>query len=384
MDFVAALFWIFIFFLFYPYLIYPILLIMVFATRRLPPSTSASSGLPPLSIVIPAYNEEEIIAQKIQNALNIDYPEELIQIIVVSDASTDRTNELVAGFKDKGVYLIVNKQRRGKTYGLNRACEIANGEILIFTDANAMFDTQALRIMVLNFADPKVGLVTGSTNYYARNEDGSMILLMGLYTRFERWIKSLESRVMSCVGADGAVFGLRKALYRPLAEGDINDFVTPLDVVRQGYRVIFDPRVFCVEEHSTDESGEFWRQVRIANRTIRALITHRDLLNPFRYGFFAWMLWSHKALRFLFPWFALLLLGANVILAFSMWHIYKASAVCFIILLITIVLFRKSEHALFSLLRSFTSMNQAFLVAWFKVFKKQTIVVWEKDQDGQA
>ncbi len=342
---------------------------------------SQGAELPTLSIIVPAYNEEEVIIKRLQNILNIDYPQELIQIIVVSDASTDNTNELITGFKEKRVHLIVNKRRRGKTYGLNRACEIAKGEILIFTDANAMFDTQALRIMVRNFADPKVGLVTGSTNYYDRNEDGSMILLMGLYTRFERWIKALESRVVSCVGADGAVFGLRKALYRPLIEADINDFVTPLDVVRQGYRVIFDPRVFCVEEHSTNESEEFWRQVRIANRTIRAIITHRDLLNPFCYGFFAWMLWSHKVLRFLFPWFALILLGTNLILAFSLWTIYKASAVCFMILVITIVLSKNYKQASFSLLRSFMNMNQAFLVAWFKVFKKQTIVVWEKEQD---
>jgi len=384
MILIAALLWILLFLLFYPYLGYPILLYVVSILRKLPLSMSQGADLPTLSIIVPAYNEEEVITKRLQNILNIDYPQQLMQIIVVSDASTDRTNELVKGFKETRVRLIVNKQRHGKTYGLNRACDMATGEILIFTDANAMFDTQALRIMVRNFADPKVGLVTGSTNYYARNEDGSTILLMGLYTRFERWIKALESRVMSCVGADGAVFGLRKALYRPLAEADINDFVTPLDVVRQGYRVIFDPRVFCVEEHSTDESEEFWRQVRIANRTIRAIITHRDLLNPFCYGFFAWMLWSHKVLRFLFPWFALILLGTNLILVFSLWPIYKASAACFIFLLMTFVLSRKSEHALFSLLRSFMNMNQAFLVAWFKVFKKQTVVVWEKDQDEQA
>ena len=357
---------------------------MVSAARRVFSSMCALSELPALSIVIPAYNEEENIAQKIQNALNIDYPQQLIEIIVVSDASTDRTNDLVASFKEKGVHLIVNKQRCGKSYGLNRACEIAKGEILIFTDANAMFEREALRIMVLNFADPKVGLVTGSTNYYARNDDGSLIMTMGLYTRFERWIKDLESRIESCVGADGAVFGLRRSLYRPLAGTDINDFVTPLDVVRQGYRVVFDGSVLCAEEHSTDESEEFWRQVRIANRTIRALITHRDLLNPFRYGLFTWMLWSHKLLRFLFPWFALFLLGTNLILVFSEWPMYKASALCFVILFVAITLYKNYKQASFTLLRSFMSMNYAFLVAWFMVFKKKTVVVWEKDQDGQA
>ncbi|MFC1524385.1 glycosyltransferase, partial [Thermodesulfobacteriota bacterium] len=311
--------------------------------------------------------------------LQSDYPRELIEIIVVSDASTDRTNKLVAQYALEGVKLIVNKEQHGKTYGLNRAWKEAKGEILIFTDADAMFEGETLSLLVAKFADSNVGLVTGSTRYYTANDAKNIVMAMGLYTRYERWIKKLETCLWACVGADGAVFAMRRDLFQPLREADINDFVLPLDVVRQGKRVIFHEKVFCLEEHTTDDADEFGRQVRMANRTIMALIHHRDLLNVCKFGLFSWMLFSHKVLRFLLPWITLLLISLNLVLLFSN-QIYQLTMTIIITVFCSYFLFKNTKNRFVSLFVGFITINLAYFAAWKKVFKKETIVVWGKDE----
>lgn len=376
----SIVFWFLVFLIFYTYLGYPLLLYISSFVRR--QSVLVGNELPSLSIIIPAYNEEKVIARKLENTLSADYPQELLEIIVVSDASTDKTNEVVDNFKERGAQLIVNRERRGKTYSLNQAVKIATGDILVFTDANAMFEKGSFRELVRGFADPQIGLITGSTRYFTRGEDESVVMTMSSYTRFERFIKVLETQIASCVGADGAIFGLRKKLYRPLAETDINDFVMPLDVIRQGYRVIFNDRAFSVEEHPHNESEEFQRQVRIANRTIRGIIAHRDVLNPFRHGVFSLMLWSHKVMRFMFPWFIMLLLIVSMALSFYAGYFYKAAFGGFCGLTILSVLSRRLGWRYFSFLRAFVYTNEAILVAWKSVVANQTIVTWERSSDG--
>jgi cellulose synthase/poly-beta-1,6-N-acetylglucosamine synthase-like glycosyltransferase len=332
--------------------------------------------LPGLSIVFSAYNEAQVIQEKIQNALAIDYPQNLIEIIVVSDASTDLTNEIVGRFENRGVQLIVNSERKGKTYGLNRAVEVAKNPILVFTDSNAMFEPNALSFLGRYFDDPTVGLVTGSTKYFSRNESDQIVKNIDSYTKLERWIKVNESRIGSCVGADGAIFAMRRDLYRPLANTDINDFVLPLAVVRQGFRAIFDSEAFCLEEHAVNTTGEYQRQIRIATRTIHALIRHADLFNFFRYGGYSWMLASHKLLRFVFPWVALAFIAVNISLIPAPPYIYKASLISILILLCLSFLCRIIDIKVLSFLMSFFDLNLAILAGWIKLFKRQTFVTW--------
>ena len=376
MVILSLLFWGLLFLLFYTYAGYPLILYLAAFSRK--GSTQDSTKVPSVSIIVSAYNEEDVVEEKINNTLSLDYPSELIEVIVVSDASTDRTNDIVERFQDNKVQLIVNEQRRGKSYSLNRAFDRAKGDILVFTDANAMFDPQTLRKMVRRFVDRRIGLVTGSTLYFSRQKKGNLIQPMGLYTRTERWIKALESKIGSCVGADGAVFGVRRSLYKPLADADINDLVTPLATVRQGYRVILDKEVFCQEEHSTDLSKEFWRQVRINNRTIRAVIANLDLVNPFRYPLFSWMLFSHKVLRFLFPFIFLFSLLINILLLFSLLKIYWVTFLGLTAAMSLVGLSAKLEFGPFYLLRSFGCLNTAILVAWKNVFTHQIDVTWEQ------
>jgi cellulose synthase/poly-beta-1,6-N-acetylglucosamine synthase-like glycosyltransferase len=360
----------------YPYLLYPGLLFVCSCVinRRV----EAGAGFPSVTIIIPAYNEESVIREKIENSLNLDYPHDLLEVIVVSDASDDKTDEITGRFNEQGVHLIRNSERKGKTFGLNRAANIAKGEVLVFTDADSMFESLTLQRLVKSFADPDVGLVTGCTRYFTLDDNGSLVSAMGFYSRFEKWLKERESRVSSCVGADGAVFALRKVLYKPLDEKDINDFVIPLEVVRQGRRVIFGSDVYCLERHTHDDAEEFNRQIRIANRTIRALLTRLDLMNPLMHGLFAWMLCSHKLLRFLLPWFAIGLFIINFILLFNGNIFFKLTFALYPLISIAFMLSQNSGRSLPALLRSFINMNLAFLCAWIKVFRKQTIVVWSK------
>jgi cellulose synthase/poly-beta-1,6-N-acetylglucosamine synthase-like glycosyltransferase len=202
-------------------------------------------------------------------------------------------------------------ERLGKTECLNRVVPQAKGDIVLFTDANAIFPPDLLLHVAANFTDPEVGLVTGWTRYV---KPGGGEELTGLYAKLERDTKCWESKIASCVGADGAVFAIRKGLYQPLGADDINDFIIPLNVVGQGRRVVLDPAVFCREEAADSDQKAFRRQVRITTRTLWALRRKREFLSFRRHGFFAFFLLSHKVLRLLAPIFFLLAFLLNIAL----------------------------------------------------------------------
>ena len=256
---------------------------------------------PSISIVISVFNEEMVIKEKLKNTLSLEYPEELSEIVVISDGSTDKTNEIVSEFKNPKLVLKAFPTRSGKTACLNRVVPETRGEVILFTDANSIFPRDVLLKLVKNFKDERVGLVTGWTKYIQPGKD---VGATGLYGKLERETKYWESLISSCVGADGALFAIKKKLYKPLMDEDINDFVIPLHVVSQGKRVVLDPKVYCFEESLKGEKEEFRRQARITNRTLRAIFRNHNFLNPFRFGYFSFFLLSHKLLRFLVPFFA--------------------------------------------------------------------------------
>lgn len=284
----------------YPYVVYP--LIVYVMSRVFPNPWIKGDVKPRVSVIVSVFNEEQIIEEKLRNTLSIQYPEELLEIVVSSDGSTDRTNEIVSEFHDPRLVLRAFPERSGKTACLNRVVPEAAGDIILFTDANSMFPPNILSRIIRNFSDPHVGLVTGWTRYAGPEDDGEAT---GAYARLEKLTKQWESLVSSCVGADGAVFALRKELYEPLEHRDINDFVIPLRVVSRKKRVVLDPEVYCYEEPAKDELKEFRRQVRITNRTLGAIMRNLEVLNPFDHGTFSFFLMSHKLLRFLVPFFFL-------------------------------------------------------------------------------
>jgi cellulose synthase/poly-beta-1,6-N-acetylglucosamine synthase-like glycosyltransferase len=289
-------FWLFALLSIYSYAIYPI---VVYVWSVISHRTWRQADITPtLSLIISVYNEENVIAAKVRNALELDYPPDSLEIIVSSDGSTDGTHAIVAGIHDARVVLH-RFDRLGKTACLNKVVPIAKGDIVLFTDANAMFPRDTLRKIVRNFSDPRVGLVTGGTRYFSA--DGRKEVT-GLYAKLESWTKFHESRIASCVGADGAIFAIRRGLFVPLKGNDINDFIIPLNVLEKGYRVVLDADANC-SEPADDEKKAFRRQVRITNRTMWAIVRNLRFADPRRYGTFAFFLISHKILRFGVPLF---------------------------------------------------------------------------------
>jgi len=280
----------------YPYFIYPFLVFLLSAMCRR--QWRRGESQPPVSVIISVYNEERVIRDKLENTLGLSYPADLLEIIVVSDGSSDSTNSIAASFGDSCIRLEAFPERKGKTACLNQVVPTAKGDIIVFTDANSMFPPDVLLKLAGNFQDEQVGLVTGWTKYRKPGSDEESV---GLYGRLEMVTKKYESLVSSCVGADGAIFAIRKHLYRPLKDYDINDFVIPLDVIGQGKRVVLDADVYCIEQPGENESKEYRRQVRITNRTLGAIGRNMRFLNPFEFGSFAFFLLSHKVLRFLVP-----------------------------------------------------------------------------------
>jgi cellulose synthase/poly-beta-1,6-N-acetylglucosamine synthase-like glycosyltransferase len=295
-----ALFWILAGVLAYVYAGYPLLLALIDRLGARRPVHHADTK-PTVTLVVSAFNEEEVIAEKLRNSLAMDYPLDRLQIIVVSDASEDATDEIVGTFGDRNVELLRMPGRSGKTLGLNAAVERAKGEVVVFSDANAMYLRDAVSKMVRNFADPTVGAVVGESTYSTAEVESERS--EGLYWKYETTIKLLETRIGSVVGGDGAIYAIRRSLYVPMRADALSDFVNPLQIAKGGHRVVYEPEARSVEKAAENFNKEFKRKVRIVNRAWRAMNGMRELLNPFRYGFFAFELISHKVLRWLVPFF---------------------------------------------------------------------------------
>jgi cellulose synthase/poly-beta-1,6-N-acetylglucosamine synthase-like glycosyltransferase len=304
----------------YVYAGYPLLLAGIRAVGARP--VAKGDNRPQVSLVVSAYNEAEVIGEKLANSLALDYPDDRLQVLVVSDASTDRTDEIVRASTDSRVSLLRMPVRSGKTLGLNEAVRVARGEIIVFSDANAMYAPGAVAALVRNFSDRAVGAVVGESTYSqakgGADEDES------LYWRYEVLIKRLESALGSVVGGDGAIYAIRKSLYRPMRADALSDFVNPMQIVYDGYRCVYEPEARSVERGAGDFGREFRRKVRIVNRAWRAMMSLKGLLNPVRFGFFSLEVLSHKLLRWLVPVFLLVILATNLVLIERGW-IYAAT-----------------------------------------------------------
>lgn len=295
----------------YVYAGYPLLL-RLFSALFPRPHRYDPGHAPSVTLVISAYNEAEIIGSKIENSLALNYPRELLSILVVSDCSDDGTDDVVLSFADRGVGLVRAGTRKGKTAALNRALPGVESEIVVFSDANALYDKEAIRNLVRHFADPAIGYVVGHSRYReeVRTAAGSS---EGAYWNLEVMMKEWESRFSSVVGGDGAIYAIRRELYRPMRETDINDFVNPLQIVALGYRGLFDSAAFCFEQPAGKFEKEFSRKVRIVNRSFNAFLRVPQACNPLRNRRFAWQLVSHKLLRWFSPFLVLLFLAALVL-----------------------------------------------------------------------
>lgn len=274
----------------------------------------AGENEPRVSILIAAYNEESCLAATLENKLALDYPSDKLEIWVASDGSTDATDEIARRYADRGVKLLTQNPRQGKTAGLNRLAESATGEILVFSDANSLYAPDAVRRLVRNFADPRVGYVTGKMVYV--DKTGSLVGAgCSAYMRYENLLRSLETAAGSVVGVDGGIDAVRKSLYAPMRADLLPDFVLPLTVVEKGFRVVYEPSALLKEDALSGSRDEWRMRVRVTLRAFHALWHKRGLFNPFRYGLFSFQLFVHKLLRYLAGFFQIAALASNVALA---------------------------------------------------------------------
>lgn len=300
-----------LFTLIFVYFGYPL---VIFIISRLKASVVSKGPYEPrVTILISAYNEEKHISATIDNKLSLDYPRDKIEIIVISDGSDDSTDDIVRSFDHRGVKLIRQEPRKGKTSALNLAVSQAAGEILVFSDANSFYDRDALRCLIENFSDQSVGYVTGKMVYV--NPDGTTIGDgCSAYMRYENVLRTYETNIGSIVGVDGGIDAVRKSLYRPMKADQLPDLVLPLMVVEQGYRVVYEHRAILKEDTLKSSEDEYRMRVRVSLRALWALWDMRRLLDLRRYGVFSFQLLSHKVLRYLGILFMAGVLIANALI----------------------------------------------------------------------
>lgn len=310
----TVLFWLSLALLVYIYLGYPLCVWLLARLRPRPPWPPAGGTQPSVSVLIAAFNEARHIESTVRNKLSQDYPPEKLEVIVVSDQSTDGTDEIVRSIDDARVRLVRQEPRAGKTSGLNRIAPLARGEILVFSDANSHYAPETVAELIKPFADPAVGYVTGRMLY--RAPDGSAAGEgCSTYMRYENQLRAWETRLGSIVGVDGGVDAMRRQLWQPMRADQLPDFVAPLQVREHGYRVVYQPAARLYEDALAETADEFRMRVRVSLRAWWALKDKAALLNPLRFGVFAWQLWSHKVLRYLAPLFQLGALASNLALA---------------------------------------------------------------------
>lgn len=306
-----VLFFILAVFCIYSYFLYPLILKLIPPQRRAGQALLGDDALPFLSLIITVHNEESLIAIKLDNSLEIDYPSDRLEIIVASDCSTDNTESVVATYADQGVRLVRADERKGKEYAQWCAIEQSKGEIIVFSDAATQIPKEALRIMAGEFRDPRVGAVSSEDRFISR--DGKLVG-EGAYVKYEMWLRGLESERGGLVGLSGSFFGARREACENWDFLTCSDFNVARNCARIGMIAVNCPEMVGYYPDLVDPKNEYIRKVRTVLRGISAIPRHPWVLNPLRMGMFSFEVWSHKIMRWGVPWFMLLFLLVTILL----------------------------------------------------------------------
>lgn len=386
---VVAFFWLAIFIIFYAYAGYGILLYALVKIKRFFGRGKIASDPayePEVSFVIPCYNELDYIDAKAENCLNFDYPKEKLKIIFITDGSNDGTN--LKAEKIHGVQVLHENARRGKSAAENRAMQHIDTPIIIFSDANTILPSNAIRKIVQHYADPVVGAVSGEKRIMDKDKDNATGAGEGIYWKYESFLKKLDSELLTIVGAAGELFSFRKELYTRLEEDTIlDDFIESLRIAEKGYRVVYEPEAYAMEIASESVTEELKRKIRICAGAWQSMVRLSSLLNPFTNFTLTFQYVSHRVLRWsLVPILLLLLLPLNLALL-NEGLIYQAlfigQALFYTMALSGWYLANKAikVKALF-IPYYFFIMNYAAFLGFFRYIKGNQSAAWERSKRG--
>jgi cellulose synthase/poly-beta-1,6-N-acetylglucosamine synthase-like glycosyltransferase len=333
---------------------------------------------PSVTFIITAYNEEERIAGKLDNTLRLIYPREKLEILVASDCSSDKTDEVVRSYRDRGVQLLRASIRKGKEAAQKLAVEAAKGEILVFSDVATILPEDAVSNIVKNFHDPTVGCVSSVDRFVDQDGRGSG---EGAYVRYEMFLRSLETRVNSLVGLSGSFFAARREVCKGVWSDDLqSDFNTVLNSMRMGLRGVADPDSIGYYTNIADERKEYDRKVRTVLRGISVFMRSLSLVNPMRHAVFAWQMLSHKLCRWLVPFAMVAAFVSNALLALSSpWYavLFLMQILFYSVALGGIFWRPLMRLPLVKLSSFFLVVNASIFQAWLRYWSGERLIVWE-------
>lgn len=378
MDMIEIIFLTTLILVLHAYFVYPLdLLLMGFIRKK---EVHKAPFFPPVTMIITAYNEEKKIERKLQNTLSLEYPRERLQIIVASDGSTDKTNEIVQSYRQYGIELLPIRERRGKENAQKEAVQWAKGDVLVFTDVATMLESGGLEEIVSNFADPSIGCVSSEDRLVGRDGKPSG---EGFYVQYEMWLRRLESRVNSLVGLSGSFFAARKEVCHDFSDKMQSDFRTLLNSIRMGLRGVSDPMAIGSYLDLADEKQEQDRKVRTVLRGFTVFFRHPEFLNFLHYGLFSYQYFCHKLLRWLVPFLLLLLFVSNMLLVWK-------SPLFFILFLGQLAFYgiaiwglwrgNSPSRPYLKIPMYFVAVNISIFLAWQRYLKGERIVLWTPSQ----
>lgn len=381
-------FWICLFIIFYTFFGYGVLLFFIVKIKSLfkkPYPFKETEKLPSVSLLIAAYNEEDIIKDKIKNCLELDYPKSLLQIIFITDGSSDETPQIIK--KNQNVELLHEDNRAGKIAAIKRAMPHIKGEITVFTDANTFLNTTAIKELVKHYQNPKVGAVAGEKRILVENEADASAAGEGFYWKYESALKKWDYQLYSNVGAAGELFSIRTSLYQPVESDTINDdHMIAMRIAEKGYVIAYEPNAYAMETGSADSKEELKRKVRIAAGGIQSVVRLKKSANPFHQPILTFQYISHRVLRWILtPWLMILVFAVNILICikYSQDWIYQLLLAGQILFYLASLggYFLESKKIKIKILFIpfyFSMMNYAAIAGAIRYFKGKQSAAWEK------
>ena len=388
-----VIFWILLFILVYTYAGYAFILFFLLQVKKLIPGKTKSTLQnyePHVCLFVTAFNEKDYIAQKVSNSFELDYPKEKVQYLWITDGSDDGTPEMLKNYDELEVYH--SPERRGKMHAMNRGMKFVKAPVVIFSDTNTRLNKNAIREIVARFSDKKVGCVAGEKRIVEHDADAAAAAGEGLYWKYESWIKKMDAKLNSAVGAVGELFAIRRELFEEVETDTIlDDFIISLRIAQKGYKIDYTPNAYAEETASLNVKEELKRKIRITAGGIQTMLRLKSLFNPFKFGLLSWQYFSHKVLRWtLAPFSLFLVFFLNFLIVWN-------NAVWFTPTIYTLLLYvqllcyllaaigwffenRKLHFKLIFIPYYFVSINYASVRGVFRFFRGKQSVNWEKSK----